>query len=119
MKCFSLVQRLHTFVTGENGVALAISFHFMSKSMLLSFSFHMYELRVVSCAYFSCLNDFLWFPSLFLNGGAVIPTYFSVAPSLEETVAWYTMFFSRHCPSKGQTAFFGQLHVLTLGLGWS
>ena len=70
-------------------------------------------------AIFSFLNDFLWFPNLFLNGGAVIPTYFSMAPSLEETVAWYTMFFSRHCPSRGHTAFFGQLHVLTFGLGLS
>ena len=119
IKCFSLVQRLHVFVMGENGEALAINFHLMSKSISLFFNFQMYELRVVSCAYFSCLNDFLWFPNLFLKGGAVIPTYFSVIPSLEETVAWYTIFFSRHCPSKGQTAFFGQLQVLALGLGFS
>ena len=112
IRYFSLVQRLHKFVIGENGLALAINFHLMVKSTFFSFSFQIYELRVVSWAYFSFLKDFLWFPNLFLKGGAVSPMYFSVAPSLEDTVAWYTMFFSRHSPSRGQTVFFGQLHFM-------
>ena len=91
------MQRLHKFVIGENGLALAINFHLMVKSTFFSFSFQIYELRVVSWAYFSFLKDFLWFPNLFLKGGAVSPMYFSVAPSLEDikgadSVLWAAAF---------------------------
>ena len=67
---------------------------------------------------FFILERFFMVSKSFFERGAVSPMYFSVAPSLEDTVAWYTMFFSRHSPSRGQTVFFGQLHFLVAGLGW-
>ena len=39
------------------------------------------------------------------------PTYVSVVV-LVVTVAWYTMWFVRHCPSRGPCSFFLQLHSL-------
>ena len=65
------------------------------------------------------LKSDLWFPQRVLNGGAVRPTYFSVFPSSDLTVAWYITFLALqfwlsrgHSDGSWQLQFSGAASVL-------
>ena len=61
MKNFSVMQRLHLFVTLEYGLARAIIFQVTVKSVLASFRDQMCLLNSVAFLLFSFLNEAVWF----------------------------------------------------------
>ena len=76
----------------------------------------MYLESSVSDSYFGCLNDFVWFLNLSLNGPPVLPMYIFVSfPWF--IVALYTTEDMRHFPRRGQFAFILQLQDFSQNLG--
>ena len=58
------------------------------------------------------LKDCVWLPSLSLKVLLVSPIYCFWGDASDVTVALYTMFLIRQCPSSGQLGLvFGQLHL--------
>ena len=87
MKNFSVMQRLHLFVTFEYGLARAIIFQVTVNSVLASFRDQMCLLSSVAFRMLSFLNEAVWFRNLVLNWFAVSPMYVSFPMGLT-TVAW-------------------------------
>ena len=114
------MHKLHVFVAGLYVLPLSSVLKFTVYVEPLCLMFQIWVLKVVSVLYFSFFNDFKWFPNLFLNGGAVSPTYFSTICTfslvVSVIVAWYIKFSERHLPSRGQVVFLGQLQALGFGL---
>ena len=111
IKCFSLVQRLHTPVVGENGAARPNILYLIWYCFFSSFNFQICIDRVVEFRLFSCLKSELWFKYLVLNIGAVSPTYLLVSPSSVLIVAWYTTFLAVHLSGRGHSVGWSQLHL--------
>ena len=86
MKKFSVMQRLHFFVTFEYGLAQAIIFQVTVNFVLASFRLQMYLDNSVAFLLFSFLNEAMWFRNLVLNWFAVSPMYVSFPVGLS-TVA--------------------------------
>ena len=80
------------------------------KGLFAFFSVQMYLDSSVSFFFLWFRKDDVWFLYRSLKLVAS-PTYVSVVV-LVVTVAWYTMLFVRHCPSRGHCSFFLQLHSL-------
>ena len=111
IKNFSLRQRLHFLLILLYGLHFLNILHLMLKGLFAFLSVQMYLDNSVSFFFLWFRKDDVRFLYRSLKLVANL-TYVSVVVLLV-TVAWYTMLFARHCPSRGHCAFFLQLHSLT------
>ena len=84
---FSVMQRLHLFVTFKYGLVRPITFQVTANTVVVSFRDQMCLLNLVAFLLFSFLNEAVWFRNLVLNWFAVSPMYVSFLMALP-TVAW-------------------------------
>ena len=92
---FSAVHSAHCAFTGVKGLACFKMFQVISNFLFSFLSFQMWALRVVPFE-FSCFMLWMWPVYLFLKVFAVKPTYFSIFPPSDVTVAWYTSSVFKH-----------------------